>query len=485
MEREPYSYLEKSSMIGFIRSGVHPDFVLSFKHTLNNMQIEVFAICEDINEKKQYDESILVFCLEEWLETNWNLINIEDLEIYQERYNTYSLWEIYHTDRYIRYKYKYHDAIRVLIGMISFWEYIYTSTKASYIISDSIIGANTFFAMIVGKKFNAEFISIVDGRGKKYFSYLSTGEGYVDNKLSVLLHENKEIEKNDLEYTKQYIDEYIGNRKQPAYMSDLGNANKQLGATLLFYLKRLKNISYLWDKKFNNKYNIHLYRERISSLSTLMEAIRKPQISKYFADPDYNEKYVLVPLHFQPEASTCVFARKYENQLFFIEQLSKSIPADKILYVKEHSVRQGHRPLSFYKQLEKYPNVKLIAPDINNHILIQNSSYIVCLTSTMGYEALMYGKPVFVCGDCFFENFPGVIKIHDVFDEKEKFFNPPQQDRDEYLRFMTYYLRSLRFCTVLESTVFNETEEEISIIQKETIKWILDFIKELTQNENS
>lgn len=462
--------------IGFTRSGVHPDNVLAYKKRIYTYGFDVFGICEDLNEKKQYDSSINVFCLEEWLERKWNSFDITKLRSYQEKYTDYNLWEVYYTDRYIRYKYSYEDATRVLIGMITFWEDLLSKTNAAYILSDCIIGANNFIGMIVGKKAGTSFISMASGRYKKYFSFFSTGEGYINDRLVDLINKKVDLSDDDMEKAEKYVQDYICNKRRPAYIDAGVNANKQLGKTVLFYLKRIKNVSYLWDKKFDNKYNIHLYKGKKQTLLPIAEAMRKQIISIYFQEPNYSEDYILFPLHFQPEASTCVYARKYENQSFFIEQLSKSIPVEKILYVKEHSVRQGHRPLSFYRQLKKYPNVKLISPNSDNHKLIKHSSFLICLTSTMGFEALMYGKPVFICGNCFFEKFSGAQKIYDVFDEKEKFLNPPKQDRKLYVRQMAYYLKSLQFCTMQEEPLHEETQENLIAIQNNTIDEVIKFI---------
>lgn len=473
--------IQKKSYIGFTRSGVHPENVLAYKKKLYEYGFDAFGICEDLNEKKQYDPSIKVFCLEEWLEKKWKSIDISELASYQEKYNDYNLWEVYYTDRYIRYKYSYEDAIRVLIGMITFWEDILVKTDVSYILSDCIIGANNFIGMIVGKKVGTTYISMATGRGKKYYSFFSTGEGYINDRLVNMIDEKMVLSEEDVEKAKDYIQEYIYNRRQPYYMNAKVDLNKRIGKTLLFYLKRIKNISYLWDKKFDNKYNIHLYKGKKQTLLPLAEAIRKPIINIYFHEPNYSDDYILFPLHFQPEASTCVYARKYENQLFFIEQMAKSIPVDKILYVKEHFVLQGHRPLSFYKQLEKYPNVKLISPNSDNNKLIKHSSFLICLTSTMGFEALMYGKPVFICGNCFYENFSGVQKIYDVFNEKEKFLAPPKQDRELYLRQMAYYLKTLKFCTMQEEPLYEETQENLIKIQNNSIDEVIKFITSLSK----
>ena len=127
------------------------------------------------------------------------------------------------------------------------------------------------------------------------------------------------------------------------------------------------------------------------------------------------DKYVLFPLHFQPEASTIVCAEKYEKQLFFIDSWAKSLPADTKLYVKEHYAVLGHRDISFYKELKKYPNVRLINPWTDTQDLIKHAQAVTTLTGTAGWEAMLHKKPVFIGGNIFFDSAPGVIKLEDVF----------------------------------------------------------------------
>ena len=136
--------------------------------------------------------------------------------------------------------------------------------------------------------------------------------------------------------------------------------------------------------------------------------------------PDFERKYVFVPLHYQPEASTLVCAAKYEKQLFLIDSLSKSIPSDTLVYVKEHYALLGHKKIRFYEDLSKYPNVVLIDPWIDSHELIKKSEAVVALTSTAGFEAILYRKPVFVLGRIFYENAPGVIRLDDIYGEYNK-----------------------------------------------------------------
>ena len=100
----------------------HPQNLLSYKKILNRQSIDVFAVCDGYSEKNQYDSSLKIYCFEDWLKDNWNYFKTKDLKKYQDKYSKYCLWEIYYTDRYIRYKYSYEEAVLILIGLITFWE---------------------------------------------------------------------------------------------------------------------------------------------------------------------------------------------------------------------------------------------------------------------------------------------------------------------------------------------------------------------------
>jgi len=465
-------------VIGFIRSGVHPDHVLAYKNILED-RAEVFGVCEDLKEWKEYDKKIKAYCLEKWLKTNWTRFTEEKLKKYQNKYKEWNLWELYYTDRYARFKYDGEDASRLLVGMISFWEFIIKDSGMDCIVSDCIIGAENFISMMVGKKYGVPYISTQTARYKRFHTYFSIDDGHAAVEYKRLIESGYEPSSQEIAVAEDYINGYIKEKKQPFYVREARNNSRNLADTLCIYLKGFRKVSYLWDKRFDNKYDIHLYKGRRQKLAPLEEALRRPLINRYLDKPDYSEDYVLFPLHFQPEASTCVYARKYENQLFFIEQLAKSIPAGIKLYVKEHSVRQGHRPLSFYREAGKFPNVRLIRADADSHELIRKSLFIVCLTSTMGFEALMYGKPVYVCGDCFYEDFSGVIKIHDVFDEKDKFKSLPVQNRNLYLKQMAIFLKTVHFCSYEEEPLHEGKPRELRELQENSMMALLEFIDRL------
>ena len=106
-------------------------------------------------------------------------------------------------------------------------------------------------------------------------------------------------------------------------------------------------------------------------------------------------------------------AANFSNQLYVIELLAKNIPATHKLYVKEHPHMFGRRPADFNKNLSEIPNVKVIYPFSSAQDLIARASVVATITGTAGWESLIMGKPVLALGECFFSNFPSVVRCTD------------------------------------------------------------------------
>lgn len=129
-----------------------------------------------------------------------------------------------------------------------------------------------------------------------------------------------------------------------------------------------------------------------------------------FDVPVDGERYVLYPIHFQPEASTLVQAPLYLDQLALLEDIARSLPIGYRLYVKEHVSNRGRRPLKFYNAIRKIPAARLLGPDTDTWSLIRNASAIAVITGTMGWEGLLFDKPVVSFGDVFYNRVPHVYQ---------------------------------------------------------------------------
>lgn len=79
--------------------------------------------------------------------------------------------------------------------------------------------------------------------------------------------------------------------------------------------------------------------------------------------------------------------------------------------VKEHPSATALQPLSFYRELAAMPNVELVAPELNAKVLARKAIGVICLTSTLGFEAALLNKPVIAMGDVLYGYFPNVRMI--------------------------------------------------------------------------
>lgn len=192
-----------------------------------------------------------------------------------------------------------------------------------------------------------------------------------------------------------------------------------------------------------------------------------------------NDEFFLFPLHIQPESSTSVLATYYYDQINTIKNTAFCLPFPYKLYVKEHPVIRGDRPFDFYKKIKEIPNVVLISPLENTEEVVKRSKGVVTLTSTIGLEAALAGKPVYVLGNVFYSHHPSCRKIAGFEDLKEKIkkdLEKPERVEnleEKNISFMVSYARNTIKGDISSASSGKDTND-----YKEMIKEIKDkFLK--------
>ena len=61
-----------------------------------------------------------------------------------------------------------------------------------------------------------------------------------------------------------------------------------------------------------------------------------------------------------------------------------------------------YRPRSFYKEIKKTPNVRLINPAVTSFELILNAKLITTISGSVGWEGTLLKKPVITFGNIFY-----------------------------------------------------------------------------------
>ncbi|MGK5050958.1 capsular polysaccharide export protein, LipB/KpsS family [Janthinobacterium sp. RB2P8] len=146
---------------------------------------------------------------------------------------------------------------------------------------------------------------------------------------------------------------------------------------------------------------------------SLSRRLKLGRAMKEYAVTTKEEPYLLYPLHFHPESSTSVLAADYLDEMNTIKAIAFRLPVGVMLYVKEHPSAVALQPLSFYRQLNALPNVRLLAAHLRTKEIVRRSCGVVTLTSTVGFEAAVLNKPVIALGTVFYSYFPNVQRVHD------------------------------------------------------------------------
>jgi capsule polysaccharide modification protein KpsS len=146
-------------------------------------------------------------------------------------------------------------------------------------------------------------------------------------------------------------------------------------------------------------------------LRALRRRIRFNSVREFYKVEPRPGRFLLYPLHFHPEASTSVLAPDFVDEMHVIKSIAFRLPSDIRLVVKEHPSAVSMQPLDFYRQLSQLPNVDLLAAHVSAKRLARESVGVVCVTSTLGFEAAAMGKPVIALGDVLYGYFPNVRMV--------------------------------------------------------------------------
>tara|TARA_B100000029_G_scaffold27791_1_gene27109 strand:- start:3525 stop:5057 length:1533 start_codon:yes stop_codon:yes gene_type:complete len=155
-------------------------------------------------------------------------------------------------------------------------------------------------------------------------------------------------------------------------------------------------------------------------LKEFQDSINKKNRQKFIDDNlfkkiEKDEPFIYMPLHQEPERSLLIAAPKFSNQMETIKEISKKMPKNFQLYVKEHPTQgpaRNWRDISFYSEVMNIKNVKLFHPNFNPKFLFQNCKMVVSVGGTSSFEAAFYGKPSIIFADLGYALIPCIKKLN-------------------------------------------------------------------------
>lgn len=226
-------------------------------------------------------------------------------------------------------------------------------------------------------------------------------------------------------------------------------------------------------RKINKKLSIYssLYEEKISQLNFR------------------SEKFVLVALHFQPEATTSPTGGVFVDQLLIIEMLDRILPKDIKIVVKEHKSQFSNalespsagRSEIFYQRLQEFSSrVLQVSVDIKSFDLIDNAIATVTVSGTIGFESLARDKPVLCFGRSWYEHCPGAFRVKHASDLKRAWniitsdgYFVDKEKVDSYINGVSQHFIWAKHSGVFRSISVRSTEESVENI----VSGINDFFR--------
>lgn len=405
--------------------------------------IEGSFITSNESESKYVEQNInnvSIYETSKYLRENWEIFNKDKLIEYEKKYDCEPIWKYIYTDRFLVNR-DYDYVVKITVGLFSFFEEIFSKTQIDFYYSETIATLQCYIAYLVGKYYGVKYIAQMCARGSldsTYHYFVREEYQYnskLNNKYLDVVYSDEEIK-----FAESVLKEFEEKDCPPPAMQMVRTKpriDKQ------FLLAPIKYVKGRLNKELNDPYSYMYYKGYREALNPIIFYVHYQKCKKYYNEANFSEKYVYYPLHYQPEASTCVCAQKYEKQLFFIDSLAKSLPADTVLYVKEHYALIGHRDPQFYIELQKYPNVKMINPWESSRKLIENAVAVTTLTGTAGLEAMLLRKPVFVAGNAVYETAPGIIKVDDIFGNYiQNIRNWKRPKREDIIKYLCACIRS-------------------------------------------
>ena len=133
---------------------------------------------------------------------------------------------------------------------------------------------------------------------------------------------------------------------------------------------------------------------------------------------DKSKKYIFYGLHLTTESHVALHSYPYLNQIITIEQISRALPKNYLLYVKPHPWWSHTISRKELKKLKSIPFVRVLHPSVPIKDIIKYAGLITTLNATTGIEALALGKPVIALSkvNAFTDYHPNALRCDDLYD---------------------------------------------------------------------
>jgi|LakMenEpi03Aug12_release.lakeMendotaPanAssembly.Ray.scaffolds.fasta_scaffold67350_3 hypothetical protein len=403
---------------------------LSIELANTNFDFEISGLATSPNSAfRKFDYKQLSFLTD--LNYKSKLADINYL-LYIEKEYGIKISEILHLERYSS-KLSNNEKLYYVECFIKKIENDYDSLNFNLILSGGLCDGISFFLYHFSLKKRIKFIYHLPNRlGSDYYFSDHPHSGPIN--FTEKYHAFIKLFDENRDYFKDVflkLNDYLSLKKQPDYISD---------KKLLFKYFEFDDVNTTIRLIFS-KTSFYGESNFFKLLLSRYNKIKQKYIHDSLVSKDLdigNLNYFVYPLQFHPESATILLGKWFHNQLEIIKMISRVLPQNVYLVIKEHPICLGRRPNGFYKEVTAFHNIKLIKHNEDIYNLISNSKGVFTISSTMGLEAILLNKPVILFGDIHYGILSQVIKV-DNFKKIDKYIeeaiNFKKYDEAEYFSF--------------------------------------------------
>ncbi len=224
------------------------------------------------------------------------------------------------------------------------------------------------------------------------------------------------------------------------------------------------------NEKTSGQYSVNLvkrFRRRFALIRTRYELLRVQNIC------NLPENFVFFPLHVQPELAVSPLGGHFEEQLEAIRLVARYLPSGWKIVVKEHPDQSvyWHRPSGFYKNLSQVSEVDFVGPNFSVNELLKVCRAVITISSSIGRQAIITGRPVGLLGSTWWSAAPGVFKVstgkemQKMFAQLKSWEPPAREELDRYVK----NLQSSTFSAVLYGQPAGMNREKLAEVKSFTL----------------
>jgi len=261
------------------------------------------------------------------------------------------------------------------------------------------------------------------------FDFSPIKNHYLLNKNEYVQPYKVKVKKIDTIEAKKYLDKYIKEK-----INFIHPKKKQNNIIFLKYFQKLIRIE---NKMFYLK---AIIRHKFRIIEWSLRNLFKHVVSFWlYEEPPLDKKIIFFPLHYIAESQVTVRSNGFIDQVLLLKLISLNLPDNYKILIKEHPNVPGRMKLSDLLSIRKLNNVSLVNPKKSAHELIKLSDIIMTINSTVGFEAILYQKPVITFGKSFYRGRGLTLDINSINElskklKKAEIFRPKYENVIEFLK---------------------------------------------------